>query len=149
MSEQDQDYALTLKTYLILGEIKGQLNGIVQMQAKTIYAVIALAGATVSLKLVATPPLAVITRFINLFVFLFALVLAVNKRRVLHGWQYVLLFGLFGIAGNLYYLIFLDAEWLRTTMFIAANSNMALFLWNWDRWEKSEKIRIPRAEDQH
>lgn len=133
------------KTWLLLGEINGKLDGlgelislqqrtIIEMQTKVIGALIGLAAAVMGLKLLGTPPLAVIARSINLFVFSFALIMAVMKRRTHHGWQYVLLFGLFGMLGNLYYLIFHDHEWLRTTIFILANSSMGSFVWIWGRW---------------
>lgn len=122
--------------YFLLGEIDAKLDGVIQMQGKVIYALIALAGATVGLKLMGSPPLAVIARYINLFVFLFAVLLAIGKRRMFYSWQHILLFGIFGICGNLYYLIFNNHEWIRTGIFIIANSNLVLFLWNWDKWRK-------------
>lgn len=129
--------------YFKLGEIDAKLDSLVTalvtMQSKIVYALIAMAAATLGLKLVGTPPLAVITRYINLFVFTFALALAIGKRRVLRGWQYILVFGVFGMLGNLYYLIFHNHEWLRTCLFIVANSSLALFLWSWDSWDKSSK----------
>ncbi len=125
--------------YYLLGSISGKLDGLIEAQSKTIYALIALAAATLGLKLLGTPPLAIISRFINSFVFLFALILAVGKRKTLFGWQYILIFGLFGMAGNIYYLVFLDHEWLRTSIFIVANSGLVFFLWNWDKWKKVEK----------
>ena len=125
--------------YYLLGTISGKLDGLVEAQSKTIYALIALAAATLGLKLLGTPPLAIISRYINLFVFMFAIILAVGKRKSIHGWYYVLIYGIFGMLGNIYYLIFLNHEWLRTSLFIVANAGIGIFLWNWDKWKKGSE----------
>jgi len=119
-----------------IGEINGKLDGLVSTQTKTIYALIALAGATVGLKLVSSPPPLIISSFLNAFIFLFAAILAVHQRRQIHGWQFVLSYGVFGIIGNLYRAIVPANVWIGTCIFIIANSGLVLFLWNWDRWRR-------------
>lgn len=121
-----------------IGEINGKLDGLVSTQTKTIYALIALAGATVGLKLMGSPPLWVISGYINLFVFIFATVLSIHKRDTIYGWGYILAFGLLGIVANIYKLMPNAMDWIRTSIFILANSSLVMFLWNWDRWRKDE-----------
>lgn len=128
--------------YHILGRIDGKLdglvngqNGLVDAQSKTIYALIALAGATIGLKLMGTPPLAVIARYINTFAFLFAMILAAGRRKYLiDGWRWIFLFGLFGFLGNVYNIVYQDTAWVRTALFIVANGSLVVFLWRSDKW---------------
>lgn len=128
--------------YFKMGEIDGKLDMIIAMMQKTIYALIALAGATVGLKLMGTPPLLIISSFINGFVFLFAGLLSVFsfKRRGIRGWQYILVFGLMGVMGNAHKVIAPGAVALRTCFFIVGNLALVVFLWQSDSWGHKKKI---------
>ena len=137
--------------YLILGEIKGLVEGVVEMQTKVIFALIALAGATLGLKLVKTSALIVISRYTNMFVFLFAALLGVSLRKKLNGWYFVLAYGIGGVAGNLVSLIGGEGPTgvFRVPIFIVANLSLLLFLWGWDKWEpkspggRNERLDMP------
>lgn len=124
--------------YLVLGEIKGIVEGIRDGQTKISLALIALAGATIGLKLMGTPPLIVISRFTNMFVFLFACLVAFSLRKRMNGWYFILAYGIAGIMGNLISLIGGEGPTgtFRIPVFIVANLAMLLFLWKWDKWVK-------------
>ena len=81
--------------YVLLGEIKAEVKGLREQQSKTILALIALVGAVLGLKVLGTHPLILISRFVNIFVFLFAAGLAISKRKSLEKWEYVFFFGYF------------------------------------------------------
>lgn len=115
--------------YFKLGEIDAKLDSLVTMQTKVIYALIALAGATVGLKVMSTPPLLVVSSFVNAFIFLFAGILAVGRRQQLQGWQYLLGFGVMGVAGNMHKVVAPGSVWIRTCIFIVANLSLLVCLW--------------------
>lgn len=124
--------------YFLLGEISGKLDGLIQAQSKTIYALIALAGATIGLKLVGTPAIVVISRFINMFVFLFTFLIGLSLRKKMRGWYFISLFGFAGVIGNIISLVGGESATssFRVPVFIIANMSMLLFIWSWDKWKK-------------
>ena len=126
--------------YHKLGQIDGKMDTLIATQNKVIYALIALSGATVGLKLMGTPPLLVISSFINGFVFLFAAILAGHRRRDIRGWQFILMFGLLGIVGNIHKVIDPGGVWFRTCIFIVANVSLVIFLWQSDSWGYGKRI---------
>lgn len=120
--------------YYKLGEIDGKLDGLLIMQTKIIYALIALAGATVGLKLMGSPPLLIVSSFINGFIFLFAIILAIHRRQEIKGWQYILTFGVFGVVGNIHKVIAPDVVSFRTCIFIIGNLALLIYVWQSDNW---------------
>lgn len=125
--------------YYKLGEMDGKMDSLVEAQHKTIYALIALSGATVGLKLMGSPPLLIISSFINAFVFLFAAIIAIARRRILTGWPFILIFGIMGIIGNFHKIIAPNNVWFRTCFFIIANGSLVFFLWRVDHFRMLDK----------
>lgn len=130
--------------HYIMGEINGKLDtltlqqhkasdAIIAQQNKTIYALIALAGATVGLKLMGSPPLLIILSFINGFIFLFTFITAIFKRKQMRGWAYILTFGIMGIIGNIHKVISPANTDIRNLFFIVGNLGLLLFVWQLDR----------------
>jgi len=136
--DRDKNNPTIADVYFVLGSISGKLDGLIATQSKTIYALIALAGATLGLKLLGTPTPIVISRFVNMFVFLFASLVGFSQRRKMNGWYFILTFGIGGVIGNLISLIGGEGPTalFRVPVFIIANSAMGLFLWKWDKWVK-------------
>lgn len=119
--------------YFKMGEIDGKMDTLIAMQNKIAYALIALAGATVGLKLVGSPPLLVILSFINGFIFLFTFMVAIFQRKKLRGWPYILTFGIAGVMGNIHKIISPAATDIRNLFFIVGNFGLLLFVWQLDR----------------
>ena len=125
------------KLYYLLGEMNGKLDGLITSQSKTIYALIALAGATIGLKLVGSPPLQVILFYTKIFLFLFTIIIALMKRRIFGGWYYIFAFGVFAGAAQIVNVFSNSSEpIISTSLFLLSNLALALFIWNWDKWNK-------------
>lgn len=117
--------------YYMLGEIKGLLSGIVEMQTKTIYALIALAGATVGLRLFGSPPIQIIMFYVKTFIFLFTALLALGKRSSLKSWYYMFGFGLSAGLAQILKLVTPTETTLSTILFLISNISLLLFVWKW------------------
>ncbi len=135
--EKDEKAATNRELYFLLGEINGKLDGLVDQLAKVIYALIALAGATVGLKLMGSPPLQVIMFYIKVFVFLFTVVTAFAKRRILKGWVYLFGFGLLAGIAQVMNIVLSGEASIATALYLVSNVSLLAFLWNWDGWNKS------------
>lgn len=125
--------------YLLLGEIKGMLDGLVDMQTKVMLALIALAGATLGLKLVGSPPIQVAMFYLKVFIFIFTGLLAVAKRHVLGGWYLLLAFGLCAGAAQTIKLFTPGETIVSTLLFLAANWALLGFVWNWNGWRVARR----------
>ena len=136
--DRDKNDPNIADVYFVLGSISGKIDGLIATQSKTIYALIALAGATLGLKLLGTPTLIVLSRFTNMFVFLFASVFGIALRKKLRGWYFIVIYGAGGVIGNLISLIGGEGPTgnFRVPVFIVANFALVLFLWKWDKWVK-------------
>jgi hypothetical protein len=135
MIERDKKDVKNEDLYYMLGQIDGKLDGMLNQQSKVIYALIALAGATLGLKLMGTPPLVVISRFINMFVFFFTAIVGFSLRKKACGWYFILVYGIGGVVGNLISLIGgenLTSEF-RIPVFVAANLSLFLYFWRQGR----------------
>lgn len=126
--------------YFLLGKMSGKMDGMINAQNKTIYALIALAGATVGLKLMGTPPLQVIMYYAKAFIFLFTAIVSFSKRKELRHWYF--LFGFAVFAGVSQFLTIIQSEQiLGTALFLIANVSLLLFVWCWDSWYHSKKLK--------
>ena len=136
--DRDKNEPTISDVYFLLGSISGKLDGLIATQSKTIYALIALAGATLGLKLLGTPSIVVISRFVNMFVFLFASVVGFSLRGKMTGWYFICAYGVGGVVGNLMSLVGGEGATssFRVPVFIVANLAMLAFLWGWDKWDR-------------
>jgi hypothetical protein len=127
-----------MELYYLLGEINGKLDGLIDQQTKTIYALVALAGATVGLKLMGTPPTQVVMFYVKVFVFLFTILTAWSKRRTLKGWVYLFAFGFLAGVAQVLNIVVRGETTVATAMFMFSNVSLLAFLWNWDGWDKAK-----------
>lgn len=121
--------------YYLLGEIKGTLDSIVEMQSKVIYALIALAGATMGLKLWGSPPLQTIMFYTKVFIFVFTALLALGKRSVAKRWYWIFAFALSAGLAQVIDLLTSQEQNVSTTLFLLANISLLMFVWNWGHKE--------------
>lgn len=122
--------------YFLLGEINGKLDGLLDQQSKTIWGLLALAGATVGLKLVGSPPEQVVLFYAKSVVFLFTVIVSWGRRRVLGGWQYIAGFGVLAGSAQVLNILLPSEPLVGTILFLIANLSLLLFVWNWDHWKK-------------
>ena len=140
--EKDEKAAANRELYFLLGEINGKLDGLVDQLAKVIYALIALAGATVGLKLMGTPPMQVIMYYIKAFILLFTVLMTFAKRRVLKGWGYLFAFGFFAGTAQIMNIVLSGEVAVATMLYLVSNASLLRFLWNWDGWNKSNMTSV-------
>jgi len=135
--KQDKEAVANRELYFLLGEINGKMDGLIDQQSKTIIALIALAGATVGLKLMGTPPMQVIMYYIKAFIFLFMVLMTFAKRRILKGWGYLFAFAFFAGTAQVMNIMLGGETSIATALYLVSNIAFLAFLWNWDGWNKS------------
>lgn len=143
--KEEKKNPTTKDVYLIVGEIKGLVQGIregqdriADGQTKVILALIGVIGATLGLKAIGSPPLQVCLFYIKVFVFLFTALVAAYKRNSLGGWYYLFAFAVLAGMAQITNIVLSDEEMVATILFLAANIALLAFVWNWDRWLKKE-----------
>lgn len=115
-----------------MGEIRAMLRQVIDTQSKTIYALIAVIGATIGLKFTNSPPILIVFVWVNLFVFLFAAIVATARRKELQHWYWIAIFGIGGVAANVIRLATCEGgiNEYSQILYIVSNTAMVLYLWN-------------------
>ena len=121
--------------YYLLGEINSKLTILVDHQSKTILALIALAAATLGLKVMGSPPLQVAMFYSKAFIFVFTLLMALYKRHKLRNWYWIFGFAVSALAAQMMGLLIGRETTFGTGLFWVANLCLLIFVWTWEKWE--------------
>jgi len=128
------------KIYYLLGRIDGKMDTLIHIQERITYALITLAGATVGLKLIGSPPVQIVLFYLKAFIFLFTALMAWSKRSILKEWYYIFAFGsLAGIAQVYGAVRGGGQDIVGTTIFLLANIALLMFIWDCDGWCKRKR----------
>lgn len=122
--------------FTLLGEIKGTLEAMKGEQTKVMLALIALAGATLGLKVVGSPPLQVIIFYVKVWLFAFAVLIGLANRKHLRFWWVMSGYGVIAGGAQIIRLLSTKGTSLSSGLFLVSNVVLVGLFWSWDRHTK-------------